>query len=67
MLWGLAAWQWLLAQRRSVFGGPLPAAARPLAWRGRWSLSFYMLHQPLLIGSLLALESVGVLTAGAAR
>jgi peptidoglycan/LPS O-acetylase OafA/YrhL len=32
--------------------GPLPGAARPLAVLGRWSLSFYMLHQPVLIGLL---------------
>jgi peptidoglycan/LPS O-acetylase OafA/YrhL len=25
---------------------------RPLAVLGGWSLSFYMLHQPILIGSL---------------
>jgi peptidoglycan/LPS O-acetylase OafA/YrhL len=25
---------------------------RPLAALGRWSLSFYMLHQPVLIGAL---------------
>jgi uncharacterized membrane protein len=67
MLWGLAAGQWLLARRRSVLSGPMPAAARPLAWLGRWSLSFYMLHQPVLIGSLLALQSLGVLAAGGAR
>jgi peptidoglycan/LPS O-acetylase OafA/YrhL len=33
-----------------VLTGPLPAALRPLAALGRWSLSFYMLHQPILIG-----------------
>jgi len=54
MLWGLAAGQWLLARRRAVFAGPLPGAARPLALLGRWSLSFYMVHQPVLIGLLLA-------------
>ena len=54
MLWGLAAGQWLLAQRRPWLAGPLPAAAQPLAWLGRWSLSFYMLHQPILIGGLMA-------------
>ena len=50
--WGLAAGQWLLAHRRAWLAGPLPRAAAPLATLGRWSLSFYMLHQPLLIGAL---------------
>jgi uncharacterized membrane protein len=54
MLWGLAAGQWLLAQRRGVLAGALPAPLQPLAVLGRWSLSFYMLHQPLLIGAILA-------------
>ncbi len=53
MLWGLAAGQWLLAHRAAVLAGGLPHAMRPLALLGRWSLSFYMLHQPLLIGLLL--------------
>ena len=52
MLWGGAAGQWLLAGRRAVLAGPLPRAAQPLAVLGRWSLSFYMLHQPVLIGGL---------------
>ncbi len=54
MLWGLAAGQWLLARRRGVLAGSVPAGLRPLAALGRWSLSFYMLHQPVLIGLLLA-------------
>jgi uncharacterized membrane protein len=53
MWWGMAAGQWLLAQRSAVVQGPLPGACAPLAWLGRWSLSWYMLHQPLLIGALL--------------
>lgn len=53
MLWGLAAGQALLARRRGWIAGPVPAPLRPLAALGRWSLSFYMLHQPLLIGGLL--------------
>ena len=52
VFWGLAAGQWLLAQRAPVLTGPLPRAAAPLALLGRWSLSFYMLHQPVFIGVL---------------
>jgi peptidoglycan/LPS O-acetylase OafA/YrhL len=36
----------------------LPGAAAPLSWRGRWSLSWYMLHQPVLIGALMAVKSL---------
>jgi len=50
--WGAAAADWLLAHRPSLLAGPLPGAARPLAILGRWSLSFYMVHQPVLIGVL---------------
>ena len=32
-------------------------APRPLAVLGRWSLSFYMVHQPVLIGALMAFQS----------
>jgi uncharacterized membrane protein len=53
MLWGLAAGQWLLAHRRSWLAGAVPGALQPLALLGRWSLSFYMLHQPILIGLIL--------------
>ncbi len=52
VLAGLAAGQGLLARRRAWFSGALPAALRPLAALGRWSLSFYMLHQPLFFGLL---------------
>ena len=50
--WGAAASEWLLARRPSAIRGPLPAAMHLLAVLGRWSLSFYMLHQPVLIGLL---------------
>lgn len=53
VLWGLAAGRWVLANRRGWLAGALPAAAEPLAVLGRWSLSFYMLHQPVLIGALM--------------
>jgi uncharacterized membrane protein len=54
MWWGLAAGRWLLARRRAVLAGALPRALAPLALLGRWPLAIYMLHQPLLIGALLA-------------
>jgi len=58
MWWGLAAGRWVLARRRAWLGGALPAALAPLATLGRWSLSFYMLHQPVLIGLLTAVVAL---------
>ncbi|MFD0667423.1 heparan-alpha-glucosaminide N-acetyltransferase [Ramlibacter sp. MAHUQ-53] len=48
--WGLAAGQWALRRRPHWFAGAAPA---PLAWLGRWSLTWYLLHQPVLIGALM--------------
>ena len=56
MWWGMAAGQWLLRHRRAALQRPIPRAAAPLAWLGRWSLSWYMLHQPILFGILLSLR-----------
>ena len=55
--WGMAAGQWLLRNAPGLVQGGLPRALAPLAWMGRWSLSWYMLHQPILIGALLLLRS----------
>lgn len=52
MLWGMAAGQWLMMHRRALLAGPLAAPLRPLAGLGRWSLSFYMLHQPVLLAAI---------------
>lgn len=52
MFWGLAAGQWVLQHRRHWVTGAVPAVARGLALLGRWSLSFYMVHQLVLIGLL---------------
>ena len=54
LLWGQAAGRELLAQAPAVLTGAIPAVARPLARLGQWSLSFYMVHQPVLIGLLMA-------------
>lgn len=54
MCFGLAAGQWLLLHRPGFLAGWLPVVLKPLALLGRWSLSFYMVHQPVLIGAILA-------------
>jgi len=57
MLWGYSLGRWLLLHRSAVLSGAVPALLVPLATLGRWSLSFYMLHQPLLIGALLLVQA----------
>ena len=54
MWWGLAAGQWLLKRRRQWLTLALPSTAAPLVVLGRWSLSYYMLHQPIMIGAMAA-------------
>jgi uncharacterized membrane protein len=65
MLWGLAATQWLLARKASWLSWAsssdntgqaraLLVIRQGLATLGRWSLTFYMVHQPVLIGGLMA-------------
>jgi uncharacterized membrane protein len=52
MWWGMAAGQWLLARRRAMVQQAIPGGVAPLTWLGRWSLSWYMLHQPILIAAV---------------
>jgi uncharacterized membrane protein len=52
MLAGYLLASLLLVHGRAAFAAPVASFVRPLAVLGRWSLSFYMLHQPILIGSL---------------
>lgn len=52
--WGVATGQWLLARQPGWLAVGTPRALRPLNWLGRWSLSWYMLHQPVMIGTLTA-------------
>jgi uncharacterized membrane protein len=48
---GLAAGQWVLRSRAPILAGPAPGLAA-LARLGRWPLTIYMVHQPLLIGAI---------------
>ncbi len=54
MWWGMAAGQWALARRGWMERLDRASSALPtsFSWLGRWSLSWYMLHQPVLIGML---------------
>ena len=58
MWWGMAAGQTLLARRPGWLARAIPAALAPVALLGRWSLSWYMLHQPVMIGVLMALAVI---------
>lgn len=57
--WGVAAGQWMLVQRPHWLARTLAPGLRPLALLGRWSLSYYMLHQPVMIGLLMLFTRSG--------
>jgi uncharacterized membrane protein len=60
MWWGMALGQWVLTRGAvaPVLSDRVASALSPLAWVGRWSLSWYMLHQPILIGGLTLLVAL---------
>jgi uncharacterized membrane protein len=62
MWWGAATGAWLSGQGAGRLSGHLPAAVAPLAKLGRWSLSYYMLHQPVMIGVLMAIGWLAAMT-----
>jgi uncharacterized membrane protein len=51
---GYAATRELLRAHGRGLEGSVPRALRPLAALGRWPLTIYMLHQPVLIGAVMA-------------
>jgi uncharacterized membrane protein len=58
MWWGMAGGQWLVRNHKGWLALPLAqtsSALKALVWLGRWSLSYYLLHQPVMIGALMAL------------
>ncbi|HUR89825.1 MAG TPA: heparan-alpha-glucosaminide N-acetyltransferase [Ramlibacter sp.] len=58
MGWGMATGQWLLAKHRRFVAMRMPKATAPLSWLGRWSLTWYMVHQPVMIGALTAVQAL---------
>jgi uncharacterized membrane protein len=49
MWWGVASGNWLFRDGFKSLSGSVSGWLSPLAILGRWSLSYYMLHQPVLI------------------
>ena len=47
-----------MSRRRGWLAGPLAKPLRPLAALGRWRLGFYMAHQPVFFGALLAWQAL---------
>ena len=54
MWWGVGAAQALQARAADTLAQPAGPVGGVLALLGRWSLGYYMLHQPVMIGALMA-------------
>ena len=54
MWWGMAAGSWALRRQPHWLSMPTGQAGSALAGLGRWSLTYYLAHQPVLIGLLMA-------------
>lgn len=59
MWWGAAAGTWVSGSGARHLRWRLPAMFKPLSVIGRWSLSYYLVHQPVMIGVLTALAWFG--------
>jgi uncharacterized membrane protein len=55
---GFVAGQWILKNRPRLFTGELKSNLRPLAVLGQWSLSYYLIHQPVLYGFAFLLRKI---------
>ncbi len=58
MWWGMAFGQLLLVRRSQWLTQSVPKMMVPAVLLGRWSLSWYMLHQPVMIGILMGLAAI---------
>lgn len=58
MLAGFIAGRWCQQARPQMWQGPVPRGTGPLLQLSRWPLTFYMLHQPVLIGLVMAYKAV---------
>lgn len=57
----MAAGQWLLRTKPARLADGVQPMLQPLAVLGRRPLSFYMLHQPILIGLILLARNIRAL------
>lgn len=58
LMLGYALGQWVLKNRTHWFSGELKSNFRWLAVLGRWSLSYYLIHQPVLFGFVFLLRKI---------
>ena len=58
MWWGMATGAWALRRWPQGFFYNTGAVGRRLAQLGRWSLSYYLLHQAVLMGLLMAIGAL---------
>lgn len=56
MWWGVASGGWLLGRRPDLLAWRAQRLGAALATLGRWSLAYYMLHQPVMVGALALLR-----------